>query len=388
MSMWEASMLLSFFMRFSWIPILTSPVTLEELEGVLKWFKKDKSLGPDGWSIEFYLAFYDLLALDLLQVVEECRSSGRLFNAINSTFIALIPKTDSPASSDDFRPISLCNCLYKIISKIIANRIRPILSQRILLEQFAFLEDQQIHEAIGIAQEAIHSIRARWLKGIILKIDLAKAFDRVDWTYIKMLLIHLGFPLSFTNWIMACITTPSYSLLINWSASPFFHAERGLRQGCPLSPLLFLLVMECLSRLIYHEKQNGRVSGLKITNQCYLTHLMFVDDVIIFLDGSIRYSITLDRILASFYRATGMLANHSKSTISQAYTSAQESNVASHPFPYNPRPLDQGFKYLGCWIKPFGTQDRRLDLADLQIWEKDLTLEPSLSIQSRNAGAH
>jgi len=159
---------------------LTLPVTLEELDGVLKWFKKDKSLGPDGWTIELYLAFFDILASDLLQVVEECHSSGMLFNAINSTFIAIIPKTDSPISFDDFRPISLCNCLYNIISKIIANCIRPILSQHIILEQFAFLEDRQIHEAIGIAQEAIHSIQARRLKGIILKIDLAKAFDQVD----------------------------------------------------------------------------------------------------------------------------------------------------------------------------------------------------------------
>eukprot|EP00253_Pinus_taeda_P002123 PITA_02123 len=307
---------------------LSAPATLEELEGVLRWFKKDKSPGPDGWTIEFYLAFFDTMATDLLQVVEECRSSGKLYDAINSTFIALIPKSDSPASFDDFRPISLCNCLYKIISKIIANRIRPILSKHILSEQFAFLEDHQIHEAIDTTQEAIHSIRSHRLKGIILKIDLVKAFDRVNWLYIKMLLIHLGFPLLFTNWIMAIIYTPSYSLLINGFASPFFHVERGLRQGCPLSPLLFLLVMECLSRLIYHEKQNGRLIGINITDQCYLTHLLFMDDVLIFLDGSIRGTNSLDKILAIFYRSTGMVANHTKSSISLAYTTVQESNLA------------------------------------------------------------
>eukprot|EP00253_Pinus_taeda_P018044 PITA_18044 len=168
---------------------LNVPVTLEELEGILKWFKNDKSSGPDGWPIDFYSAFYNFMVVDLLQVIEEFRSTGWMYNAINTTFIALIPKNDSPGSFDEFRPISLCNCLYKIISKIIANRIRPILSRCILPEQFSFLEDRQILEAIGSAQEAIHSIRARRLKGIILKIDLAKAFDRVDWTYIKILLI-------------------------------------------------------------------------------------------------------------------------------------------------------------------------------------------------------
>lgn len=153
---------------------------------------------------------------------------------------------------------------------------------------------------------------------------------------------------------MACISTPTYSLLINGYISPLFHSERGLRRGCPLSPFLFLIVMECLSRLIYHEKQNGRLSGLKIIDQCYPTHLMFMDDVLIFLDGSIRDSIILENILATFFRVTGMIENHTKSTISQAYTFAQECNFSLHRFPYNPRPLDQGFKYLGFWIKPSG----------------------------------
>jgi len=132
--------------------------------------------------------------------------------------------------------------------------MRPILSHHISLEQFAFLEDRQIHEAIGTTQEAIHSIRCRKLKGIILKIDLAKYFDRASWLYIKILLIHLGFPHLFTTWIMSFISTASFSVLLNGSTSHFFHAERGLRQGCPLSPLLFLIVMEGLSRLIAHEK--------------------------------------------------------------------------------------------------------------------------------------
>eukprot|EP00253_Pinus_taeda_P033192 PITA_33192 len=101
---------------------LYAPVTTGELESTLKWFKKEKSPGLDGWTIEFYLSFYDLLGQDLLQVVEERRLSGSLYNAINSTFIALVPKSDTP-SFDDYRPISLCNCLYKIISKIIANRL-------------------------------------------------------------------------------------------------------------------------------------------------------------------------------------------------------------------------------------------------------------------------
>ena len=253
-----------------------------------------------------------------MKVVEESRTTGSLYHAINSTFIALIPKSGIPSPFDDYRPISLCNCVYKIISKIIANRLRPILSQHIAPQQFAFLDSRQIHETIGSAQEAIHSIWTRHLKGIILKIDLSKAFDRVSWLYIKMLLTHLGFPHNYITWIMACITTPTSSVLINGSASHLFHSKRGLRQGCPLSPLLFLIVMEGLNRLIASAKREGDLCGLKISEDCFLTHLLFVDDVIIMLDGSIQDSRTFSKILLLFSSATRMLANKSKSTITFA----------------------------------------------------------------------
>eukprot|EP00253_Pinus_taeda_P015141 PITA_15141 len=113
---------------------LKMEVTKEELEATIKWFKKDKSPGPDGWTIEFYIAFFDILGDDLLKIVEDCRRSGKISPAIKSTFIALIPKSDFPSSFNDFRPISLCNCLYKIIAKIIANHLKPILSRHISLE--------------------------------------------------------------------------------------------------------------------------------------------------------------------------------------------------------------------------------------------------------------
>eukprot|EP00253_Pinus_taeda_P014695 PITA_14695 len=246
--------------------------------------------------------------------------------------------------------------LYKIISKIIANRIRPILSHHIAPQQFAFLEHRQIHEAIGAAQEALHTIWTKHHKAIILKIDLAKAFDRVSWLYLKMLLIHLGFPHNFITWIMACITTPTFSVLINGSTSQFFHSERGLRQGCPLSPLLFLIVMDALSRLIDSAKRSGEFSGLKITDDCFLTHLLFVDDVMIFLDGSIRDSRSFSNIITLFSSATGMLANHTKSSIILSRTSIHESHLALQLFPYSIHPLDHGLKYLGFWIKPISSK--------------------------------
>jgi hypothetical protein len=120
--------------------LLEKPCSKEEVLEVLKGFTKDKSPGPDGWTVEFFLHFFDLVAKDLLEVVEESCLSGEVNRSLNSTFIALIPKVNGPATFGDFRPISLCNLCYKIISKIIAKRIRLILSRTLSEEQFDFLK--------------------------------------------------------------------------------------------------------------------------------------------------------------------------------------------------------------------------------------------------------
>lgn len=140
-----------------------------------------------------------------------------------------------------------------------------------------------------MAQEALHSIKMKKLKGVILKINLSKAFD---WST-----SYISGRYSLIRWIMCCITLVSFAILINGSTSYSFRVERGLRQGCPLSPLLFLLFMEGLSRKIASKKSEGRLMGVKITNQCILTHLLFVDDILIFLDGGIHDINSFTRIL-------------------------------------------------------------------------------------------
>jgi len=127
---------------------MSMSITKEELLYVMSSFKKDRSLGLDGWTIELFLDFFDLLGEDLLQVVEEFRSSRNVHVNINTTFIALIFKVDFPKTFERFRPISLCNYLYKVISKVLVVRLKPLLSNLILVEQFGFLEGKKIHESI------------------------------------------------------------------------------------------------------------------------------------------------------------------------------------------------------------------------------------------------
>jgi len=118
---------------------LMSIVTKEEVESVINSMARGKSPGPDGWTIELFHHFFDLIGAEITEVVEESRSKGEVYSPFNATFIALIPKKEVPENFEHFRPISLCNSIYKIIAKVIAIRIKPILSRYISNEQFGFL---------------------------------------------------------------------------------------------------------------------------------------------------------------------------------------------------------------------------------------------------------
>eukprot|EP00253_Pinus_taeda_P008825 PITA_08825 len=331
---------------------LAGPVSKEEVEAAMKCMGKDKSPGPDGWTIELFLHFFDQIGGEITEVVEESRRKGVIYKPFNSTFIALIPKKDDPESFEDFRPISLCNCIYKIIAKVIAIRLFPILSRNISMEQFAFLEGRQIHEAIGVAQEVLHSIKQKKKKGVVLKIDLSKAYDRINWLYLRMLLTHLGFSYTFISWIMGCMTNVSFDVLLNGSASTFFSSQRGLRQGCPLSPLLFLLVAEGFSRLVHNARRTNKVKGIEVAINLFITHLLFVDDILIFSNGSHEELKEYKNAIDLFMKATGMQLNCGKSQACVAGYNRRDYINLANLFPFQIHPLSSPFKYLGFWLKP------------------------------------
>ena len=148
-----------------------------------------------------------------------------------------------------------------------------------------------------------------------MKIDLSKAFDRERWLYLILLLTHLGFNHRFIKWTFPCIKTASFAVLINGAPSSFFHAKRGLRQGCPLSPLLYMLVVDGLKRAILDAKRRGLFEGLLITSSMSISHLLFVDGILIFCKDSKREAKRLLDILKLFCKATGMQINLQKSSL-------------------------------------------------------------------------
>jgi hypothetical protein len=154
--------------------VLHRPVKLEELKEVLSMLKKQKIPGHNGWTIDFFIHLFDLVGEDIFAMVEESWSRGYIAGSLNSTFLALIPKVNKPATFGGFRPISLCNLVYKFISKNIATRIKPILSKSLLAEQLGFLEGREIQDVIGTSHECLHNINNKNSKSLILKLLLIK----------------------------------------------------------------------------------------------------------------------------------------------------------------------------------------------------------------------
>eukprot|EP00253_Pinus_taeda_P028927 PITA_28927 len=210
----------------------------------------------------------------------------------------------------------------------------------------------EIHKAIGGAQETIHSVKQMKRKGAVIKIDLSKAYDRINWIYLRMLLTHLGFKYDFIKWIMGCISSISFAILINGAASPFFKGYRGLRQGCPLSPLLFLLVAEGLSQLIRLAKREGTVKGLEIAVNMYISHLLFVDDILLFTSGNLNEIKELKNIIDLFMKVTGMQVNYRKSQLITEGLDRLEKNQITSILPFDVLSMENPFKYLGFWLKP------------------------------------
>ena len=159
---------------------LTKPISMQEVEGVMQQMDQGKSLGPDEFTTNFFHHFWDMPKEKVWAIVEESRTNKGVLKDFNPTFLALIPKSEGADAPGKFRPIALCNVIYKIISKVIANRLKPLLLGIISPEQSWFVEGRKILDGIITVQEAIHSLKCTRIPGMLIKLDIAKSYDKLS----------------------------------------------------------------------------------------------------------------------------------------------------------------------------------------------------------------
>ncbi|MCH84712.1 hypothetical protein A2U01_0005547, partial [Trifolium medium] len=231
-------------------------------------------------------------------------------NQLNSTHICLIPKIKNPSSPSDFRPISLCNVTLKIITKTLANRIKCILPEIISPNQSAFVQGRLITYNTLIASDIFHYLSHTKRKNgyVGIKTDMAKVYDRVEWDFLEATLTTMGFPNSMVQTIMKCVTTVNFSILINGHPSQTFHPHRGIRQGNPLSPYLFILCADVLSGLISKAQNSHLIHGVKIAHGApEISHLLFADDSLIFCRATTEEVSTIHEVIQTYQSASGQL---------------------------------------------------------------------------------
>ncbi|CAL1374667.1 unnamed protein product [Linum trigynum] len=292
--------------------------TVEEIKEAVFDLGPTKSPGPDGFAGSFFQNFWGKIGPDFCKEVQVFFETSIMPDGWNDTHIALIPKVQSPESIKQFRPISCCNFRYKVISKILSSRMKKWLPGLVSEMQAAFTGGRLIQDNIIIVHEILHHFKTRrsgnW--DMMIKLDMRKAYDLVDWECLDAILLAYGFADKWRGWIRSCVQTVRFSLLMNGSPTEKFQPSRGIRQGDPISPLLFILMSNALSFLIDKAVDKGEIQGIKLNPNCpRISHCLFADDTVIFGKASVKEVDHIQRILMNYGGITGQEINADKSSI-------------------------------------------------------------------------
>ncbi|GAA0183546.1 hypothetical protein LIER_31085 [Lithospermum erythrorhizon] len=295
---------------------LTLPILDEKIRAALFDIGNEKAPGLDGYSSAFFKFQWDLVGNDVCMAVKEFFATEVLLKSWNHTILALLPKTSGSPRVGDFRPIGLTNVLYKVITKILAQRMAPFLPRLVDKAQGAFVKDRNIVDNICIAQELVRGYnRKRCTPSCMLMVDIRKAFDSVAWPFLEAVLRGFGFPEPFLDWILACVRHPTFSVSYNGELHGFFEGKQGLRQGDPMSLALFILCIKYLSLVLLMKI---RVCDFTFHPKCddsRITHLAFADDLILFSYGNESLVNILMSCLEEFEALSGLSLNPAKSSI-------------------------------------------------------------------------
>lgn len=248
--------------------------------------------------------------------------------SLNKTHVRLIPKIQGAKKVEEYRPIALCNVYYKVISKLLSLRLKPILKESISENQSAFIHGRAITDNVLITHEVLQYLKTSQAKkqcSMAVKMDMSKAYDRVEWDFIAQVMSRQGFHSKWINWVMQCITSVSYSFLISNSVFGKVQPHHGIRQGDPISPYMFILCGEVLSGLCRLAELDKSMKGIRVARGSpRVNHLLFADDTMMFSNSSQESCLALIQILHNYEKVSGQKVNISKSSITFSVKTPQE----------------------------------------------------------------
>lgn len=292
--------------------VLTQPLSESELHKAACALAKEKAPGLDGISVNFFTLFWPHIGADFCQMVQNSvtQRDGRFPKGITKGLITLIPTSGDLKLLNNWRPITLLNVSYKIFAKALQMKVKEPLSEIISPDQSAYLKNRFILDNIMLTQETLLWAKKSMQDAIFLKLDFSKAFDRVDWHFLFNIMSKMGFPNPFINMVKLTLKDAEASINVNGHISTSFPIEKGVRQGCPLAPLLFLIMGEALHTKVHQAQVQSHIKGVELlaSKEQQLT-LQFADDTSFTIRAEQRSVSTLVNILNTISMASGLLIN-------------------------------------------------------------------------------
>lgn len=307
---------------------MTTIPTVEEITRVMHKLNSNKAPGHDGLTSGFYKSAWSIVGAEVTGSIQHFFLSSFMPATTNSTILSLVPKHNGASLITDFRPISCLNTVYKVVSRLLVKRLKPILTPLIVPNQTAFVRGRLLVENTSLAGELVNGYHKRnGTKRITLKVDIAKAFDTLSWDFLFSCLNGLQLPSEFISWLRTCICTTSFTVGYNGSVNGFFKGTRGLRQGDPLSPYLFVIALNNLSLMLNRAAQEMHFNYHHNCSNSRLTHLCFADDLLIFMDGSLESVQAVLQVLREFESRSGLSVSVHKTSFFASGLSAAETDL-------------------------------------------------------------
>jgi hypothetical protein len=289
--------------------------TAEEVQAALAQLPAGKAPGPDGFSASFFKQCWQLVKVDVMRAIRalECRTS-RTLHLLNSANIILLPKAPDAAHPKDFRPISLVHFFAKLFTKILAIRLRPRMHELVKPCQSAFIQGRLIHDNFVLVRAQTKLFKNKKVPALLLKLDLQKAFDSISWEFLLEVLEAKGFGGKWRDWIACLFLSASTQIVVNGELTERFFHKQGLRQGDPLSPLLFTIATDVLAELFAIADRQEVLKSNRLLQPHHRISL-YADDVVIFVEPKLQELTSVRLLLQSFGEASGLFTNFQKSSM-------------------------------------------------------------------------